>query len=141
MTTTHEETTHEAPQTINLAVGGMTCAGCASTIQRGLAILPGVNGAVVNVATRRATVNVDGTLDAEELEDMMRAAIEGLGYHVLTPRAGDADHEAMSLSDEHAAHMNADASRIADYRRRFTVGATLSLPLLLLSMIPALQFS
>ena len=141
MTTTHEETTHESPQTINLAVGGMTCAGCASTIQRGLAILPGVDGAVVNVATRRATVNVDGTLDAEELEDMMRAAIEGLGYQVLTPRAGDAEHEAMSLSDEHAAHMNSDASRIADYRRRFIVGATLALPLLLLSMIPALQFS
>ena len=77
------------PQTINLAVGGMTCAGCASTIQRGLAMLPGVDGAVVNIATRRATVNVDGTLDPEELEDMMRAAIEGLGYHVLTPRKGD----------------------------------------------------
>jgi len=134
-------TINDTPQTINLAVGGMTCAGCASTIQRGLAILPGVDGAVVNIATRRATVNVDGTLDADELEEMMRAAIEGLGYQVLTPRAGDAEHEAMSLGDEHAAHMSADASRIADYRRRFIVGATLSLPLLLLSMIPALQFS
>jgi len=134
-------TVKEAPQTINLAVGGMTCAGCASTIQRGLAILPGVEGAVVNIATRRATVNVDGTLDPEELEDMMRAAIEGLGYHVLTPRAGDADHEAMSLGDEHAAHITADAARIADYRRRVTVGAALALPVLLLSMIPALQFS
>lgn len=134
-------TIHDTPQTINLAVGGMTCAGCASTIQRGLAILPGVDGAVVNIATRRATVNVDGTLEPEELEDMMRAAIEGLGYQVLTPRAGDVEHEAMSLGDEHAAHMSADASRIADYRRRFIVGAALSLPLLLLSMIPALQFS
>lgn len=134
-------TTHEQPQTINLAVGGMTCAGCASTIQRGLAILPGVDGAVVNIATRRATVNADGTLQPEELEDMMRAAIEGLGYKVLTPREGDADHEAMSLSDEHAAHMTADASRIADYRRRFVFGAALSLPLVLLSMVPALQFS
>ena len=141
MTTTHEQTTHDAPQTINLAVGGMTCAGCASTIQRGLAILPGVDGAVVNIATRRATVNVDGTLEPEQLEDMMRAAIEGLGYQVLTPRADDAEHEAMSLSDEHAAHIAADASRIGDYRRRVIVGATLALPLLLLSMIPALQFS
>lgn len=134
-------TTHDQPQTINLAVGGMTCAGCASTIQRGLAILPGVEGAVVNIATRRATVNVDGTLEPEELEDMMRAAIEGLGYSVLTPREGDPGHEAMTLSDEHAAHITADAARIADYRRRVIVGAALSLPLLLLSMIPALQVS
>ncbi len=134
-------TTSEQPLTINLAVGGMTCAGCASTIQHGLAILPGVDGAVVNVATRRATVNPDGTLEPEELEDMMRAAIEGLGYKVLTPREGDADHEAMSLSDEHAAHITADAARIADYRRRFIVGAVLSVPLMLISMVPALQFS
>ncbi|NYI40152.1 heavy metal translocating P-type ATPase [Demequina lutea] len=134
-------TISEAPQTINLAVGGMTCAGCASTIQRGLAILPGVDGAVVNIATRRATVNVDGTLEPEQLEDMMRAAIEGLGYQVLTPRADDPAHEAMTLSDEHAAHITADAARIADYRRRVIVGATLAVPLLLLSMIPALQFS
>jgi Cu+-exporting ATPase len=153
MTTTHEETTHDSPTTINLAVGGMTCAGCASTIQRGLAILPGVGDAMVNVATRRATVNADGTLDPAALEDMMRAAIEGLGYQVLTPRPGDttqddahgaghhgSGNQAMSLTDEHAAHLNADASRIADYRRRFIVAAALSLPLLLLSMIPALQF-
>jgi Cu+-exporting ATPase len=141
MTTINEAPQTIEPQTINLAVGGMTCAGCASTIQHGLAILPGVEGAVVNIATRRATVNVDGTLDPLELEDMMRAAIEGLGYHVLTPREGDPAHEGMSLSDEHAAHITADAARIADYRRRVIVGATLALPLLLLSMIPALQFS
>lgn len=134
-------TMSEAPQTINLAVGGMTCAGCASTIQRGLAILPGVDGAVVNIATRRATVNADGTLEPEELEDMMRAAIEGLGYQVLTPRAGDAAAGGMSLVDEHAAHISADAERIADYRRRVTIGAALTAPLLLLSMIPSLQFS
>ena len=134
-------TTSEAPQTINLAVGGMTCAGCASTIQRGLAILPGVDGAVVNIATRRATVNADGTLEPEELEDMMRAAIEGLGYHVLTPRTGEAAAGGMSLVDEHAAHISADAERIADYRRRVAIGASLTVPLLLLSMVPALQFS
>jgi Cu+-exporting ATPase len=134
-------TTSDAPTTINLAVGGMTCAGCASTIQRGLAILPGVDGAVVNIATRRATVNANGTLEPEELEDMMRAAIEGLGYHVLTPRAGDAAAGGMSLVDEHAAHISADAERIADYRRRVTIGASLTVPLLLLSMIPALQFT
>lgn len=128
---------------INLAVGGMTCAGCASTIQRGLAVLPGVDEAVVNVATRRATVRVDGTYEPHELEEMMRGAIEGLGYHVLTPRTRDGESgvaDEMSLADEHAAQRTADAARIADYRRRFIIGAALSLPVLVLSMIPAAQF-
>ncbi len=124
---------------LNLAVGGMTCAGCASTIQRGLAILPGVQEAVVNVATRRATVRVDGTIDPAELDEMMRAAIEGLGYQVLTPRAGSGEGS-MSLADEHAAQQAADAKRIADYRRRFIVGAALSVPTMLLSMVMPLQF-
>ena len=135
-----------APAAINLAVGGMTCAGCASNIQRGLSQLPGVDDAVVNLVTRRATVNPDGSVDAELLEDSMRAAIAGLGYQVLTPAAlgGDADGGDAPRDhgqfDEHAAHIHADASRIADYRRRFFVALTLSVPLLALSMIGALQF-
>lgn len=136
--------TDSKSQTINLAVGGMTCAGCASTIQRGLALLPGVDVAAVNIATRRATVNVDGEIDPAELEDMMRAAITGLGYQVLTPAKGatpEADAEAMSLADEHDAHTQADVSRIADFRRRFIVGVALTVPTLLISMIPAWQFA
>ncbi len=189
-------TATDAPMTpINLAVGGMTCAGCASSIQRGLSQLDGVSDAVVNVATRRATVRPDGTVDPEDLDLMMRAAITGLGYHVLTaPREeagaaglagpvtgdavahhrstppGDSSHDGHGdqrghdgqgrhgdqaqrtqeparhghmdpdLPSEHAAHMHADASRIADLRRRFLVAAALSIPLLALSMVPAWQF-
>ena len=160
-----------APLAINLAVGGMTCAGCASNIQRGLSQLPGVDDAVVNLATRRATVNLDGTVDEETLEASMRAAITGLGYEVLTPaqparsdhgdhhshtdrgdhnshaghgdganhgdRANHGDHAAFN---EHEAHLHADAARIADFRRRFLASVALSVPLLLISMVPALQF-
>src|SRR5688572_4515208 len=108
---------------IALAVGGMTCAGCASTIQRGLAQIPGVEGADVNVATRRATVRSDGTLDPDDLELAMRAAITGLGYKVLTPeRSADAGHgehqghgepasakeTTHARADEHEAHLHAD---------------------------------
>ena len=75
MTTLHEHPV--APSAINLAVGGMTCAGCASNIQRGLSQLPGVSDAVVNLATRRATVNPDGSVESEDLEVTMRAAIAG----------------------------------------------------------------
>ena len=131
-----------APSAINLAVGGMTCAGCASTIQRGLAQLPGVDDAVVNLATRRATVNPTDDADVAELEDAMRAAIAGLGYEVLTPKESAAHHEAgHGHFDEHAAHIHADANRIADYRRRFWIALTLSLPLLAVSMVEAWQFT
>lgn len=153
MTTLHDHPV--APAAINLAVGGMTCAGCATNIQRGLSQLPGVEDAVVNLATRRATVNPDGSVDAESLEASMRSAITGLGYEVLTPApkhgshgSHDSDHtghggrdEMGEREDEHAAHMNADATRIADYRRRFLVALVLSVPLLLMSMIMDLQFA
>ena len=134
MTTTSPD---GAPSAIDLPVGGMTCAGCAATIQRGLASLPGVDSAAVNVATRRATVLPDGTLDADELEDAMRAAIAGLGYEVLGgPRdvgAGpDGAHRPDgldALAAEHAAQAEADARRVADYRRRLLLAAALAVPL------------
>ena len=144
MTTTDTHADADDSQVLNLAVGGMTCAGCAAGIQRGLAAIPGVTEADVNVATRRATVRADGTIDPAELDIMMRSAIEGLGYEVLTPRAS---HEhgshsaAMSREDEHAAHLNADATRIADLRRRFLVSAILTVPVVLISMVMALQFT
>ena len=68
-------TTSEPRAAINLAVGGMTCAGCAATLEKGLSGVQGVGEATVNLATRRATVLPDGTLDAAELEAAMRAAI------------------------------------------------------------------
>ncbi|WP_062290819.1 heavy metal translocating P-type ATPase [Demequina phytophila] len=137
-----------AEPTIDLAVGGMTCAGCATGIQKGLAILPGVGSAAVNIATRRATVLPDGTLDREDLEAAMRAAITGLGYQVLTRPStpgGDADgpqpeHRPSTREEEAAAQAANDERRIADYRRRFLVAAVLAVPVALVSMVPALQF-
>ncbi|WP_062519496.1 heavy metal translocating P-type ATPase [Demequina silvatica] len=147
------DTASEAPETpaepaIDLAVGGMTCAGCATGIQKGLAILPGVGSAAVNIATRRATVLPDGTLDREDLEAAMRAAITGLGYQVLTrpaTRGGDAEgpvtaHRPSTREEEAAAQAANDERRITDYRRRFLVAAALAIPVALVSMVPALQF-
>ena len=139
---------------INLAVEGMTCSSCAASIQGGLSKIPGASDAVVNYATRRATVlynaaQTDGTLDRTELESAMRSTIEGLGYRVLTPAKpskSDVNAEVSlpahdDMGDEHAAHMAADSARIADYRRRLVFAVALSVPLLLVSMIPAWQFA
>ncbi|MFW7415481.1 heavy metal translocating P-type ATPase [Demequina sp. SO4-18] len=156
-------TAERVPQVdaINLSVDGMTCSSCAASIQGGLSKLPGVDDAVVNYATRRATVRLDGSVDASELEQQMRGSIEGLGYKVLTrPRSaaapadtldtqpggasaggGEQDTHAGHEDDEHAAHMRADAARIADYRRRFTLAAILTVPLTAISMVMPWQFT
>ncbi len=153
MTTTHADQS-EAP-TIELPIGGMTCQGCVANITRGLTKLEGVGDATVNLVTKRATVRPDGTVDPAALEEAMKATITGLGYEVLsapkpapgahgTGTNGSMHHASgaggMDRADEHAAHMAADASRVADYRRRFTLAAILTVPLLLISMVPALQF-
>ncbi|WP_084038922.1 cation-translocating P-type ATPase [Demequina sp. NBRC 110053] len=142
------------PRTIDLAVSGMTCSSCAATVQGGLERLPGVDDASVNYATRRATVRPAEGADAAVLEEEMRSAIAALGYEVVTrPRAvagspgagqqhdGHGDMRSDAHADEHAAHLAADASRIADYRRRFAVAAILTVPVLALSMVMPWQFS
>ena len=63
---------------LTLKVDGMTCAGCASTIEKGVTALPGVDHAAVNFATREARVWGDAEVGqiAERIRD--------LGYEVAT---------------------------------------------------------
>jgi Cu+-exporting ATPase len=105
---------------VDLAVEGMTCAACASRVERGLAELPGVEHARVNYASARATVDFDPTrLGAPELA----ARITDLGYRV--PEQPAADPEA----DEARAVL-----------RRLIPAAVLTVPVLLVAMVERLQF-
>ena len=97
----------------------MTCAACANRIQRGLTKLDGVEEVRVNFANGRATVLHRGAVESD-----MRAVVERLGY-VAPVRA---DHDA------------AERRREADLRRRWVVAVVLGIPVVLLSMVPALQF-
>jgi P-type Cu+ transporter len=54
---TQPNTQHQS--TLEIGVGGMTCAACASRVERGLKKLDGVENASVNLATERATVSYD----------------------------------------------------------------------------------
>ncbi|HHT17608.1 MAG TPA: copper-translocating P-type ATPase [Papillibacter sp.] len=66
-----------------LAIGGMTCAACATRVEKGLSKLEGVSSAAVNLAMERATVEYDSErLTRGEIEE----AVKKLGYTVL-PRA------------------------------------------------------
>ncbi|KXU88310.1 copper-transporting ATPase [Paraburkholderia monticola] len=71
-----------ATRVVELEIGGMTCASCASRVEKALAKLPGVARASVNLATERARVESDATLEPRQLADAVRKA----GYEA-TPLA------------------------------------------------------
>jgi Cu+-exporting ATPase len=69
----HHGNGEQTQQEIDLRVEGMTCAGCAATVQRSLQALPGVKGAAVNVTEGRAHV-VGDNLDANAIVEAVRAS-------------------------------------------------------------------
>lgn len=81
-----------------LPVTGMTCANCVSTIERNVKKLPGVQSAVVNLSSERATVQFDpGVLTLDDIVNKVRRA----GYDVAT---GEADFVVKRMSDPSDAH-------------------------------------
>jgi Cu+-exporting ATPase len=110
-----------------LPITGMTCASCANRIERKLNKLDGVT-ASVNYATERAVVTYDdGAVGPDELV----ATVEALGYGAAVPTGDD--------RDDAAAEDQRDDETLA-LRRRLLVSLALSLPVLLIAMIPPLQF-
>ncbi len=103
---------------VELDIHGMTCASCAARIEKKLNRLDGVE-ASVNYATEKATVRVDATSP-----EMLIHTIEQAGYGATLPvdSVRDPDHELRSL------------------RRRVIIAAGLSLPVIVVSMVPGWQF-
>jgi P-type Cu+ transporter len=109
------------PERLELPIEGMTCASCATRIEKRLNKLEGVE-ATVNYATENAAVHFDPLRVApEDLID----AIEAAGY------------QAKLTKDE---PVEAEDDPTGPLRRRLIVSAVLSLPVLLLAMIEPLQF-
>ncbi len=108
-----------AMQTIELDVQGMTCASCAARIEKRLNRLEGVN-ATVNYATEKATVHAGKTTTAQTLID----TIEKTGYHATLPTESPRDPDL----------------ELRQLRRRLITCAVLSLPVIIISMVPAWQF-
>lgn len=108
---------------IELELSGMTCAACAARIEKKLNRMDGVT-ATVNYATEKATVTFDGA--AVRPSDLI-ATVESIGYgaHLPAP-AGHEDAEVVERTDP--------------LLRRLIVATVLGAPVLVLSMIPALQF-
>jgi Cu+-exporting ATPase len=108
-----------AVQTIELDVQGMTCASCATRIEKKLNRLEGVN-ATVNYATEKATVHAGKGTSAQTLIE----TIEKTGYHATLPSDSQRDPD----------------QELRQLRRRLMICAVLSLPVIMISMVPAWQF-
>jgi Cu+-exporting ATPase len=110
----------ESPNRIELEIGGMTCTSCAARVEKKLNKLDGVVSANVNYATELASVAYDP--DHVRPPDLLRT-VEAAGYTAAFP--SDAD---------------AKADLVRPLRTRLLVSSALTVPLLLLTATPPLQF-
>ncbi|MGI8900666.1 MAG: heavy metal translocating P-type ATPase [Nocardioides sp.] len=112
---------------IELEISGMTCASCANRIERKLNKLDGVT-ATVNYATEKAKVTFPGELSLEDLVSTVQQA----GYDAALPRTDDSPPAGAEAEPE-------DPTR--SLRQRLLVSAALTVPVIAMAMIPALQFT
>ncbi len=113
------EHVHSTP--VSIDIEGMTCASCVLRVEKALLKVPSVTSASVNLATERATVQLD---DASNVEALFKA-IEKVGYKgSQTPQSHDHGHVGHHHHDEDAAIL----------RRDVLIAALLTLPLFVLEM-------
>ena len=106
-----------APERVHLDIDGMTCASCATRVEKKLSRVEGVEGSAVNYATEEATVVYDP--ERVEVDDLIEA-VSAAGY---------------------SAHVHGEAAREGTpILRRLVVAVALTAPLTLLAMVPPLQF-
>lgn len=96
-TTALPPVTEEAVCSLDLAIGGMTCASCAGRVERALRKVPGVQEANVNLALESARISyaLPGS-DAVAMEALLRRAVRTAGYEPLTPAASQAREQEVS---------------------------------------------
>ncbi len=122
-------TTTDHPGPVELTIDGMTCASCAARIEKRLNRLDGVT-ATVNYATERAHVDVGPGLGPDDLI----AEVEAAGYGAQLSGSDTEDGTAAGRPDHD------DDDPAAALRHRLLVSAALALPVIVLAMVPALQF-
>lgn len=119
---------------LDLGVSGMTCTSCSSRVQRKLNKVDGVT-ANVNFATETAAIEYDpATANPESLVEVVR----GAGYDAFIMGDDSSDAEGPEDDADPAAAARAQESR--DLLRRTLISAALSTPVMLVSMLPSLQF-
>jgi P-type Cu+ transporter len=137
ITATSDRTAETAParqdradRTVELAIGGMTCASCAARITKKLNRLDGVT-ATVNFATEKARVRAPRSVTPE---DLVRV-VEQAGYSAMVAAPGEAEPAAGP-----GAGPGGRPDEASSLRRRLVICAALTAPVMLLAFVPALQF-
>ncbi|MGW3469386.1 heavy metal translocating P-type ATPase [Saccharopolyspora sp. NPDC000995] len=125
--TAAEQSPGQSTCEVELSISGMTCASCAARIERKLNKLDGV-AATVNYATEKAKVSVPEGLDPQRLI----AEVEAAGYGASLPAKEEAKTAAVDEEPD-------DPTR--SLRQRLIGSTVLSVPVVALAMIPALQFT
>lgn len=143
---------------INLDIGGMTCSSCAARVEKQLNQLDGVQ-ATVNFVTEKAQVHAPEGMDPQTL--ITEVAKTGYTATLPVPRTPNRPASAESSHHHHAAeatHTNThepfdqhaehtapydpvrDDPELAELKQRVSVSIWLSVPVIAMAMIPALQF-
>ncbi|MFC8242501.1 heavy metal translocating P-type ATPase [Streptomyces chartreusis] len=115
-----------AASDVELLIGGMTCASCAARVEKKLNRMAGVT-ATVNYATEKAKVSYPAGIEVADLI----AVVERTGYTAEEPAPPQPAPERDQAPED---------PELASYRGRLIVSALLAVPVIALSMIPALQF-
>ena len=118
----------QVPGKVTLALIGMTCASCAAVIEKSLLKVSGVKSAAANLAANTGTIEFDPATVG--VDDLIKA-VRGAGYDALVKveqipggaRTADVQAEAQAKAYKHDVRM-------------FTLSVVLSIPLLLIAMVP-----
>ncbi|MEU0814005.1 heavy metal translocating P-type ATPase [Streptomyces mirabilis] len=130
-TATTPITAPAAPSEVELTIGGMTCASCAARVEKKLNRMDGVT-ATVNFATEKAKVSYPVGVQVADLI----ATVVKTGYTAEEPPP-----PRLEAPERAADAVGADEDpELASLRERLVVSALLALPVVLMSMVPALQF-
>ncbi|MFH8474634.1 heavy metal translocating P-type ATPase [Streptomyces sp. NPDC018000] len=116
---------------VELAIGGMTCASCAARIEKKLNRMDGVE-ATVNYATEKAKVSYRG--EDVSVQDLI-ATVEKTGYTAHEPAPPMRPED-----DAPEAAKAAEADELRPLRQRLLTAVVLAVPVIAMSMVPALQF-
>ncbi|MGH4016106.1 MAG: heavy metal translocating P-type ATPase [Pseudonocardiaceae bacterium] len=116
-------------QQVELLIGGMTCSSCAARIERKLNKVDGVT-ATVNFATEKVKASFPAALSTQDLVKV----VEDTGYTAALPRTAPADQEASAEEDGYDEHTRS-------LRQRMLVSVALAVPVIVLAMVPPLQFT
>ncbi|MFK4788667.1 heavy metal translocating P-type ATPase [Microbacterium sp. ZW T5_56] len=116
----------QAGSSVELEIGGMTCASCAMRIEKKLNKLDGVS-ATVNYATEKAKVTAPVGYDPA----LLIAEVEKTGYTAVLPSPPRADEPVEEAPD----------TELMSLRHRLIGSVILAVPVIAMAMIPALQFT